>query len=362
MKTSILCIAFLLGSVTSPLFAQKNASESTDDSKSTVFPFANAYSGLLQPSTLEVRLSKGNVLLLASPDYEQSRLLQRPDSLVRLFWNEYGETLDKLPDDTEGTSVHYMLNPEDAPYVLWRKYVPTVSEYTVLDKELIRVKSVQDTLQISIRGDEKQRAELFLIVNDLRDLPLLFDEIRIKTAFLLNTLEKKVELRKLERSNRVFASYRGDRNVRYTRGVDRLESSLKMSLGNVRGQWATGYGVGLSYKKEGAQYGPRFEYMSQQFYRRNGDGKITVDEQGFLMLGVTHFSKPKDISRENGREVGYLTLGYLTERNGDYYNQNTWRVGLGYTFNPRLSVEGEWYYTGFFKEVSYGLRLVFNVF
>ncbi len=364
MKTSILCIALLLGSVSSPLFAQKNASESSDGSNSTVYPFASAYQGLLQPSTLEVRLSKGNVLLLVSRDYRQSRLVQRPDSLVRLFWNEYGEVLEQLPDNADGASVHYVLDREDDPYVLWRKYPPKVSEYAVLDKELVRVKSVQDTLQVTVRGGDKDAAELFLIVNDLRDLPMLFDEIRIKSAFLRETLEENTKMRKLERAPRVFASYRGDRNFRSDIGINRLEVSLYTSLGYVRGNWATAYSTDLTYQKEGARFGPRLGMTTQQFFGKSDEGKTTVNEQFFLTAGITEFSRSKvdGVKSTSAVQLNHATLGYLLEREGAYYLPNTWRVAIGFNITPRIVAETEWYFNGFLREINYGLRLAVGIF
>ena len=364
MKTLIVCVALLLGSVTEPLLAQKNASENSDDSKSAVYPFTSSYKGFLEPTTLEVKLSKGNVLLLVSRDYAQSRLLQRPDSLVRLFWNEYGGVLEKLPDNTEGTSVHYVLDHEDDPYVLWRKYPPAVAEYAVLGQELVGVKSVQDTLQITVRKAEKQHAEMYLIVNDLRDLPLLFDEIKIKTAHLRRELEARASARKLARSPRIFASYRGDQNFKSSLGLNRLEISLNMSLGYVRGNWATAYSTAFTYQIDGAQFGPRIGMTTQQFFGKNAEGKTAIHEQIFLTAGATKFSKPKvsDVRGEGIRQTSYVTLGYLLKGNGDYYQPQTWRVGLGFKISPRISAETEWYFNGFLNDTSYGLRVAVGIF
>lgn len=354
MKKLIICTALLWGSVTGPLVAQKTAT----------YPFTGSYKDLLESTSLEIKLSKGNVLLLIGRDYEQSKLLQRPDTLVRMFWNEYGEVLNGLPDDTDGTAVHYVLDGQEEPAVFWRKYPAPIAEYAVLGQELVRVKSAQDTLHISVREDDKQRAELYLLINDLRDVPRLFDEIRLKTTALRTELEEKVRARKLARAPQVFVSYRGDRNLKYDLGSNRLTISLGTSIGYNQGGWSTAYTTNITYQIEGSRYGPRVGTTTQQFFERNAEGKMQVYQQEFFLLGVTQFSRPK--TRDNRgtptRQTSHLTIGLLLDQNGGYYESNTWRIATGFDITPRISVETEWYYTGFLENVSYGLRVAVGIF
>lgn len=354
MKKLIICTALLWWSVTGLLFAQKTAT----------YPFTGSYKSLLKSASLEVKLGKGNVLLLLSRDYEQSKMLQQPDSLVRMFWNEYGEVLNNLPDNTDGTAVHYVLGREAEPYILWRKYPAPVAEYAVLGQELVRVKSVQDTLHITVREADKQEADLYLLINDLRDIPLLFDEIKLKTASLRTALEEKVKARKLARAPQVFASYRGDRNLKYDLGSNRLIISLAMSLGYNRGGWSTAYSGDFTYQIEGSRLGPRVGISTQQFYGKNPEGKTQVYEQEFFLLGITQFSRPKtnDNRGEPTRQITHLTVGFLLDQNGGFYEPNTYRIAIGFNIIPRISVETEWYYTGFLQNANYGLRVAVGIF
>ncbi|MBU1823067.1 MAG: hypothetical protein KKG00_16385 [Bacteroidetes bacterium] len=361
MKKIIVWIALLLGSVTDPLLAQKNEMPSSDQPGVLDFDaFKKAYPEFLKPTAFEIQLSKGNRLLLLSKKYSGSRLVQRPDSLVRQFWNEYGRFITQLPDDTEGTSVHYVLRDGEAPQLRWKKYPQSTSEFSVLNNELVQVKSVQDTLHISVNKANNQQADLYLLLNDVRELPQLFDEIREKTAYLIQSLEKKTDPIVLERSPEVYGRYLGDRQVQVTNfGSDMLIIGPSASLGYIRGNWMTSLNAEFAFYFAKSLIQPRFGYHHQYFYSRNSEGKTVLHQNGFVLAGLSFFKKTSKTRIENRevKQTGQLTVGYQVVSNGGYYEPNTWRISGGFNLTPVLKIEPEVYFNGTFKNLSPGVRL-----
>lgn len=362
MYKLITMIALLMGSAMVPIWAQKKTdalSEKTGvlDSES----FKKDYSGFIAPTTLEVKLSKGNVLLLKSATYSTSKLVQRPDSLVRLFWEQYGSAVESLPETTDATSLLYILGDPTAVPLRWKQFSSSeISEFAVLDNELVKVKTVQDTLRIMVWKEQNKKGEAVLLVNNLRDIPMLFDEIREKTAYLIERLEKKTDPDVLDRSPEVYGRYLGERKVEVANfGSDMLILGPGASLGYIRGNWMTSLNADLAFYFEKSSFQPRFSYNHQYFFDRTPEGKTAIYQNGFVSAGLSFFSKSEKskIGGKNIKQSGQLMLGYQVVRNGDFYEENTWRISSGLQLTTNLKVEPEVYFNGFFKNLSPGVRL-----
>ncbi len=358
MNRLFVCIALLLGGVTKPLLAQLGGVNYSFDSRLDSDAFKKEYPGLLGATSFEIKLSKGNVLLLKAKKYSQLKLVQRPDSLVRLFWDDYRTVVDGIPEDTDGLSVHYALNDNEEPQLRWKKYPQSTTDFTVVDKELVRLKTVQDTLKIVVNKFDRE-AEMLLLANDLSDIPALFEEMREKTAFLFESMEKRTDPVVLDRSPEVYGRYLGNRQVQLANfGSDMLMISPGASIGYIRGNWMTSLGAGFTFYLEKSKLRPTFGYHHQYFFGHDAEGKMKAFQNGFAMAGLAFFKKSNTniIGRKPIVQTGSLTLGYLVHRRGDYYEPNTWRITGGLNLTPNVKVEPEVYFNGTFKNLSPGLR------
>lgn len=357
-------IALLLGSVTDPLFAQLGEINYALDAKLNAPAFKKDYPNFLAPASFEIQLSKGNRLLLLSQKYSSSRLVQKPDSLIRLFWNDYSRVIDQLPEDTDGVSVQYLLEENQEPQLRWKSYPQSTIEYAVMNEELVRVKSVQDTLRITVQKADNRQAEAYLLVNDLKEIPRLFDEIREKTAYLIEHLEKRTAPLVLERSPEVYGRYLGDRNIQLANfGSDMLILSPSASLGYIRGNWMTTLNAEFTLFLEKAYLKPLVGYQQHYFFNRLPEGEVKIHQNGFVLAGLSFFKKSQRTTSEN-REIkhtGQLTLGYLVHRRGSYYEANTWRLSGGIHLTPFFKIEPEVYFNNAFKNLSPGLRFTIGL-
>lgn len=359
MNKLLVCIALLLGSAPEPLLAQLGEINYSFDSKLDSDAFKKAYPGLLDATSFEVKLSKGNILLLKSKKYSQLKLVRRPDSLVRQFWAEYSPIIEKLPEGTNGVSVQYTLSDEDEPQLRWKKYPQGTPEFTVVDKELVRLKTVQDTLHITVSKAD-QRAKIYLLINDLKDIPLLFDEMREKTAYLLESMEKRTDPVILDRSPEVYGRYLGNRQVQLVNfGSDMLIINPRVSLGYIRGHWMTSLDIGATLYLEKSRIKPTVGYQQQYFFGKDAEGNLKTFQNGFVSAGLSFFKKSEKgtIGRKPLVQTGQLTVGYLVHRRGTYYEPNTWRITGAIDLTPYLRIAPEVYFNGTFKNLSPGLRL-----
>ncbi|GAB2765430.1 hypothetical protein GCM10027275_03490 [Rhabdobacter roseus] len=361
MKRIIVWIALLLGSAMDPLLAQRAEINYAFDTRLDREAFQKDYPDFLDAVTLEVKLSKGNVLLLKSQNYRASRLVQRPDSLVGLFWQQYASFLEQVPISGEVLSVVYRLEEGQPAQIRWKKYPVRAEEFSVVEGEVVQLKTGQDTLRIEVLKTNQQRAELYLLLNDLREVPRLLDELREKTIFLVQALEQELKPKVLERSPEVYGRYLGDRQVRvgnYAR--DMLIFSPGVSLGYVRGHWHTAYHNEMTLYLDRFRLKTRLGFQHQFFFDRSLEGTLQMFENHFLVAGFSFFEKTRDspgLGHSGVKQEAQVTVGYLIGRQGTYYEPHTWRVAGGFNLTPFLKVEPELYFHGAFKQLSPGLRL-----
>ena len=359
MNRILVCIALLLGSATQPLWAQLGEINYSFDSRLDSDAFKKEYPGLLDATSFEIKLSKGNILLLKSKKYSQLKLVQRPDSLIRLFWAEYSSIIEGLPEDTDAVAVEYGLSDDEEPQLRWKKYPQGIADYMVVDKELVRLKTVQDTLHITVSKTD-DRAELYLLANDLNDIPGLFDEMREKTSFLLESMEKRTDPVVLDRSPEVYGRYLGNRQVQLANfGSDMLIFNPRAGLGYIRGHWMTSLDIGATLYMEKSRIKPTVGYQHQYFFGQNAEGGFKTYQNGFVSAGLSFFKKTEKgtIGRKPLVQTGQLTVGYLVHRRGAYYQPHTWRISGGIDLTPFVRIVPEVYFNGAFKNLSPGLRL-----
>ena len=85
-------------------------------------------------------------------------------------------------------------------------------------------------------------------------------------------------------------------------------------------------------------------------------GEKIFSVNSFLSLGWDHnFS----YSTERVKWVG-LSVGYLVDRNTDFFEKNTWKVALRKSINQTISVNPELYFNGSFKNIYPGVQIGIN--
>jgi hypothetical protein len=100
-------------------------------------------------------------------------------------------------------------------------------------------------------------------------------------------------------------------------------------------------------------------YWEPQFsFKTDASGKIQSSRNDFLTLRIAETpTKPY----ANFELLTTLSVGYLIRRSGNYFEKNTFRLGMPGVATGRLQIEPELYFNDFLKNVSPGIRLSLKI-
>jgi hypothetical protein len=126
----------------------------------------------------------------------------------------------------------------------------------------------------------------------------------------------------------------------------------------------TGFSFGASFsyyksnKTDGFRIGAGIYWEPQFSFSSDASGKIQSFRNDFLTFRLAETpNKPYT----NFELLSAISVGYLINRSGNYFEKNTFRVGLPGLATGRLQLEPELYFNNFFKNVSPGIRLSLKI-
>jgi|GEM_PF-2502736 len=122
---------------------------------------------------------------------------------------------------------------------------------------------------------------------------------------------------------------------------NRLVPSIDLNIGIIIG------------KKTYQQHMIRAEASTLYTFNKNPEGNYSTDINAFLGLSYYYNSSTNP---DKPRWLG-VGLSYLTWRNGNFFDENTWRFTVGARFGKHFSVMPELYISEGFKNVMPGLRI-----
>ena len=95
------------------------------------------------------------------------------------------------------------------------------------------------------------------------------------------------------------------------------------------------------------------------FFTRDASNKLITERNDFATL---RFIQVEDDERSKGsfEYVGNFSIGYLTYKKGNWFEKNTWKVGLPGVRSGWLQLEPEFYFNNLFKNFSPTLKLTLH--
>jgi hypothetical protein len=294
------------------------------------------------------------------------------DSVIGKTANLLGPLLDSFAVDGWVRRIEVDLTQEPALFRVIT-HMDKPKAYTKMEDELVQVKMDQDTIRIKVLKERSYNAYINLLVNnagDIKNLPP--DAGERSRALIAQAIEKhyKAPIKpnsrhayyavfNLETGEMVSPESKNFHAIRS--GSDQLEITLvKPSIAYARGSAFTAFsfGAAFNYAKTRGIYGSRLGfgvYWEPQFsFRSDSVGKVQSSRNDFLTL---RFEERNNKVNNNFEFLSTLSISYLIRRSGNYFENNTFRVGMPGLASGRLQIEPEIYFNDFLKNLSPGIRL-----
>jgi hypothetical protein len=329
-----------------------------------------------------------NIRILFECDYI-SQLEQVPDldSLVKQTILLLNPLADSLKEDGVVRRVDIVL-VDAIPKIRIISHPQFSNTYTIKDDELMQLKVNQDTIRIiglsksrikwNVIGsdgnktiqDRYSNISVTIVLNNIADINTLPPDA-LKNCMAI--LQPKVEnFYKRDGHNSPPYKYNASFNMRTGRmfspvdvsyipsGNERISGILGFSLTAVRGAVAPSVQAGIAFNKTNNFFSTSFRFYieRQYFFQRDLNNKLTISPNTF---GVFQIWQSEKKSAGNALAFsGNLSLGYLFSRRGNWYEPNTWRIGLPVLKNRHISIEPHLVFNDFFKNVSPSIKITFN--
>lgn len=215
---------------------------------------------------------------------------------------------------------------------------------------------------------------LELIVKDIKVRIFFIDFSQLQVIELLNTelvfsmLKKEIpngnklgppnmatnRWYKLNDNNTLSSVYETC-SPRSRNGNDAMEISLGTNIQNLKGVWAGSFNAKIAFV-----FGQKMVLKNKYSFQSDWIYDFSSSEQQF-QKHVNHFvglGYDRNISNDPKKSSWYgISASYLIKRNGDFFNKNTFNIGITHSINNHIEIQPMIYFNDFFKNAYPSLKI-----
>ena len=325
-----------------------------------------------------IDLDKGNKLQVELTDLSDLQRIANIDSLLRVFKEDMAPLKDSFADPLTSKRLDFVADAQGRKKIRFQQFQPKGSAFLLNNGQLSSLRTEQDTVNIigvitnppkasdKISRTHPRYYHLTFYLNNIGELAgYMNGSLNEKMQTIQNNIKGKWPLilgtssHYLKKDKTISA----DRPYGFTPGEmgDYLEGTVLVNVQNYKNYFVPSFGVGarlvLANRDRTYKWEPGLFWEPHFLFAKDNQGNLHTYRNDFLTLtygqgGITDFDPRKDFSFSS-----VFSLGYLINRNGDYFEKNTFRFGAGKLELKKTSIEPSIYFNNFFKGVTPGIRI-----
>ncbi len=327
--------------------------------------------GVLYKDTIRLNMPN-NVIIEQLVFYRNPKDLKL-DSTFKKYLGEFLNDFDKI--ETEGLSDDHPMKivfKQKLNYsekvnntISFSPYTPTTSIIIDDNDSQIFIDKRIHLLELSNNSKYNDSYKVFVHFNSINQLRELLEyDFDVIDDNLANAFSDE-QYKKLKR--KAFTSWidvdeNKNTHIAYNDYVlnssrDEIVLSANAALNNVKGDWLGSFQTHMSVVFSSKIFTKQsFNLSYEWMYNFTSPNEKTVD--GFLDLGYSiNTSSNPDKEKWFG-----MQLGYLIDRNSEFFEKNTCRLSFLSKINDGISIGPQMYFNGFFKDVYPGINLNVSLF
>ena len=356
----------LVTGISSQVIAQQTIPAKTDKTfeiQSSLF--SNRYS---------IDLGSGNTLQIELTDKEDINKFKNLDSILTVFFKDIVPFKDSLTDELAAKRIDYVMDEAGRKKIRIRNYKPLASSFVIQQGEVAALKTEQDTVNIvgTVAAPAKygirkpvsnvRYYRLSFFVNDYNDLQNI-DTMAIREKIIALKSNK----RWIQDGEGNWYMKNGDKSIssQTQRGTilntrDYIQNNFSTSIQNYKNNFIPSVSLGIDFVFNNGMNKNYFGFASENHFvfAKDINGKVKTFQNGFLTLSYKQTSNKSTNSDIVQLSPG-LSISYLVKRQGEFYEKNTFRLGLGKVnlFKETVSIEPGFFFNNLFKNTTPSLRL-----
>ena len=365
MKKIIFAMMLVTG-ISRQVIAQEKISSKTDKTfevQSSLF--SNRYS---------IDLGSGNRLQIELTEKNDINKLKNLDSILTVFFKDIVPFKDSFTDELAAKRIDYVMDEAGRKKIRIQIFKSPAASFVIRQGEVAALKTEQDTVNIIGIVAAPTKYGLHKALSNVRYYRLSFymnDFNELKNTDL-KTVSKKIEILKsnkrwIKDKEGEWHMKNGDNSISTTtpygttyQNGDYIQSNLSTSIQNYKNNFVPSISLGFDLVFNNGINKKYFGLALENhfFFAKDINGKVKTFQNNFLTLSYkqTYFNEKNTAIFHFSPD---LSLSYLVKRRGEFYDKNTFRLGLGKInmYKETVSLEPSLYFNNLFKNITPGLRL-----
>lgn len=325
-----------------------------------------------------INLDKGNKLEIELTDMTDLERIANIDSLLKIFIVDITPLKDSLSDPLTAKRIDYITDAQGRKKIRLQQFQPKGNSYLLNNGELASLKTAQDTVNIigiinnppnpsqKISLTHPRYYHLVFYLNNIGELPGYMNGVLIeKIATIHNNVNTKWPLilggssHYLQKDKTISADK--PKGFTPTATGDFVTGYVTVNAQNYKNYFVPSFSIGtritITNRDRTFKWEPGLLWEPHFLFAKDAQGKLKTYRNDFLNLTYGQGGTTDHDPRKAFAYSAVFSLGYLINRNGDYFDKNTFRLGAGKLQLLKTTIEPSLYFNNFFKGVTPGIRI-----
>lgn len=325
-----------------------------------------------------IDLEKGNRLEIELTDITDLEKISNIDSLLKIFVADITPLKDSLSDPLTSKRIDYVTDAQGRKKIRLQQFQPKGDSYLLANGELSSLKINQDTVNIigvlpgapkpsqKISLKNPRYYHLLFYLNNIGELAgLMHGILAEKIAVIQNNVNTKWPTVLGSGAHYLLKdkTISADRPKGFTPGEtgDFLEGLVNINVQNYKNYFVPSFSIGarltLTNRDRTFKWEPGLFWEPHFLFAKDSLGKIHTYRNDFLTFTYGQGGTTDHDPRKPFAYSAVFSLGYLINRNGSYFDKNTFRFGAGKLQLAKTTIEPSIYFSNFLKGVTPGIRI-----
>ena len=331
-----------------------------------------------------INLGKGNHIILQVSDKSGLEKLMNLDSLIKDVYSRIILINDSLKNELTNKRIDFAIENNAITRMRFQEFQPKGNSYGFQNKEVVSLKIEQDT--INVIGYYKTRpkwasknsnnfiSQPYRVVILLNNISELKDYLNSNMNVLTSQMKSDWDNYKPWKPRRnwdmkLMAVYNLNNptlntkvhSISFQQAKLHIDPLVQVGVQNVRNLFGPSTGVGIDlYKFNTSVQELHFQFLWEPFFffEKNTIGKVNLMRNDFVTFQYKNIREVKPVrEKEALKYYQQFSLSYLVHRDGDYFNEHSFRIGFpGFQYR-NISLIPEFLFHDFFKQFTPSLKL-----
>jgi hypothetical protein len=325
-----------------------------------------------------VNLEKGNKMVIEVSDIADLNRMANIDSLLQIFLNDITPLKDSLADPLTSKRIDYVTDAQGRKKIRFQQFQPKGASFLINNGDLASLRTGQDTINIIgiITNPPKPVEKISLKNPRYYHFTFYLNNINEITGYMNGIMNEKIKTIQ----NNIHGKWpivlgsgshylKSDKSITVDKPKgftpagtgDFLAANITVNVQNYKNYFVPSFSLGtkltLTNRERTFKWEPGLFWEPHFLFARDSQNKLHTYRNDFLTFtygqgGTKDYDPRKDFSFS-----AVLSLGYLINRNGDFFEKNTFRFGAGKLSIAKTTIEPSLYFNNFLKGVTPGIRI-----